>query len=161
MGDTVDIRSHRFGDVSWIAHRQAALYRDSYGWGGAFEAMVTGIAADFLKSHDPAREHCWVATRGDQILGSVFLVRVDDHVAKLRMLYVEPAARGLGIGRKLVDTCMAFARSAGYGHMVLWTNDCLTEARGLYDRLGFVLTSEQPHCDFGPPMVGQMLERDL
>jgi GNAT superfamily N-acetyltransferase len=157
----VVIRSHRIGDVSWIAHRQATLYRDDYGWNAHFEVLVAEIAEEFLKSHDPAREHCWVAERGGAIIGSVFLVRVDDRVAKLRLLYVEPAARGLGLGRRLVEECINFARAAGYRRMTLWTNDCLVEARKLYDSLGFDLVSEHPHSDFGPPMVGQVLERDL
>ena len=161
MSGAVEIRSHRMGDVSWIVHRHATLYRDEYGWGPGFEALVAEIAADFLKSHDPAREHCWVAVRDGEILGSVFLVDAGDGVAKLRLLYVEPSARGLGIGRRLVDTCMEFARAAGYRRMILWTNDCLVEARRLYDRLGFVQTGEEPHSDFGPPMVGQVLEREL
>jgi GNAT superfamily N-acetyltransferase len=157
----VVIRSHRMGDVSWAAHRHAVIYRDSYGWDARFEAMVTEIAAAFLKAHDPAREHCWVAERDGAILGAVFLVRAGDRLAKLRMLYVEPAARGLGIGRRLVETCMDFARAAGYRRMTLWTNDCLAEARALYGSLGFELVSEHPHADFGPPMVGQVLERGL
>jgi GNAT superfamily N-acetyltransferase len=160
-GAPVTIRSHRMGDVSWIVHRHATLYRDEYGWQAPFEALVMQVAADFLKAHDPAREHCWVAERKGAILGSVFLVRRDDRVARLRLLYVEPSARGLGIGRRLVERCMDFARSAGYRRITLWTNDCLTEARALYDSLGFEQVSEQPHSDFGPPMVGQVLERDL
>jgi GNAT superfamily N-acetyltransferase len=155
------IRSHRIGDVTWAVHRQATLYRDDYGWNAHFETLVAEIAAEFLKSHDPAREHCWVAERDGAILGSVFLVRVDDSVAKLRLLYVEPTARGLGLGGRLVEQCMDFARKAGYRRMTLWTNDCLIEARKLYDSLGFELISEHPHSDFGPAMVGQVLERDL
>jgi len=157
----VVIRGHRMGDVSWVLHRQAALYRDEYGWNATFEALVLEIGAAFLKDHDPAREHCWVAERSGAILGSVFLVRADGGVGKLRLLYVEPSARGLGIGRRLVEECMAFARAAGYRRMTLWTDDCLVEARRLYDSLGFEQVGEQPHSDFGPPMVGQVLERDL
>jgi len=157
----VVIRPHRMGDASWILHRHATLYRDDYGWNAHFETLVAEIIADFLKRHDPAREQCWVAERGGAVLGSVFLVRADDRVAKLRLLYVEPAARGLGLGRRLVETCLDFARAAGYRRITLWTNDCLTEARRLYDSLGFEQVSEQPHSDFGPKMVGQVLERDL
>jgi GNAT superfamily N-acetyltransferase len=137
------------------------LYRDDYGWNGNFETLVAGIAAEFLKSHDPAREHCWVAERGGAILGSVFLVRVDDRLAKLRLLYVEPTARGLGLGRRLVEECINFTKAAGYRQMTLWTNDCLIEARNLYASFGFKLVSEHPHSDFGPPMVGQEYELDL
>lgn len=157
----VVIRAQRMGEVSWVAHRHATLYRDAYGWDGRFETMVTQVAADFLKSHDGACEQCWVAERGGAILGSVTLVRADERVAKLRLLYVEPAARGLGLGRRLVEHCLAFARAAGYRRITLWTNDCLTEACALYQSLGFALVSEHPHSDFGPPMVGQVLERDL
>jgi DNA-binding MarR family transcriptional regulator/GNAT superfamily N-acetyltransferase len=157
----VTIRSHRNGEVSWIVHRQATLYRDEYGWNERFEGLVAEVAANFLKSHDPAREHCWVAERGGAILGSVFLVDFGHGVAKLRLLYVEPAARGQGIGRRLVEECLGFARRAGYRRMTLWTNDCLTDARRLYDSLGFEQVAEGPHSDFGPPMVGQVLERDL
>lgn len=157
----VVIRSHRMGDVNWVIHRQVALYRDGYGWDQRFEALVTEIGADFLKTYDPACERCWVAEQGGRILGSVFLVRADEHVGKLRLLYVEPSARGLGIGRRLVEECMSFARAAGYRRMTLWTNDCLTEARRLYDSLGFVQVGEEPHSNFGPPMVGQVLEREL
>ena len=156
-----EIRSHRMGDIGWIIHRHATLYRDEYGWTPAFEALVAEVAADFLKSHDPRREHCWVAERDGAILGSVFLVDAGDRVAKLRLLYVEPTARGLGLGRQLVETCIDFARAAGYRRMTLWTNDILTTARHIYDSLGFELVSESPHSDFGPPMVGQVLERPL
>jgi GNAT superfamily N-acetyltransferase len=160
-GTAAIIRSHRTGDVSWVLHRQAALYRDEYGWNQRFEALVLEIGAAFLKAHDPACEHCWVAERDGAILGSVFLVRADERVAKLRLLYVEPSARGLGIGRRLVEECIGFARAAGYRRMTLWTNDCLVEARRLYDSLGFGQVSEHPHSDFGPAMVGQVLERDI
>lgn len=149
------------GDIGWIIHRHATLYRDEYGWTPAFEALVAEVAADFLKSHDPEREHCWVAEQDGALLGSVFLVSAGDRIAKLRLLYVEPAARGMGLGRRLVEECMRFARAAGYRRMTLWTNDVLVGARRLYDALGFELISEQPHSDFGPPMVGQVLERDL
>jgi len=157
----VVIRGHRLGEIGWIVHRHATLYRDEYGWDTRFEALVAEIAADFLKTHDPAREHCWVADQAGVILGSVFLVRVDDAVAKLRLLYIEPEARGLGLGRRLVDECIEFARATGYRRMTLWTNDCLVAARRLYDSFGFELVSEHPHSDFGPPMVGHVLERDL
>jgi GNAT superfamily N-acetyltransferase len=149
------------GDVGWIVHRHATLYRDEYGWTPAFEALVAEVAADFLKSHDPRREHCWVAEREGVILGSVFLVDAGGGVAKLRLLYVEPSGRGLGLGRKLVETCIGFAHAAGYRRMTLWTNDVLTAARHIYDSLGFELVSESPHSDFGPPMIGQILERRL
>jgi GNAT superfamily N-acetyltransferase len=149
------------GDVGWILHRHATLYRDEYGWTPAFEALVAEVAADFLKSHDPEREHCWVAERDGVLLGSVFLVDAGDGVAKLRLLYVEPSGRGLGLGRKLVETCIGFARAAGYRRMTLWTNDVLVAARHIYDSLGFELVSESPHSDFGPTMIGQVLERPL
>jgi DNA-binding MarR family transcriptional regulator/GNAT superfamily N-acetyltransferase len=155
------IRPHRMGDISWVIHRQTVLYRDEYGWGIKFEELIAEIAAEFLKSHDPACEHCWVAERAGAIVGSVFLVRAGDQLAKLRLLYVEPDARGAGIGGLLVDECMRFARATGYLRMTLWTNDVLTAARRIYETRGFKLISEAPHSDFGPAMVGQVFECEL
>ena len=157
----VSLRPHRIGDMGWITSRQAALYAAEYGWNDEFEALVAEITASFLRSFDPARERCWVADRDGEILGSVFLVRADDTLAKLRLLYVEPEARGLGVGARLVDACIAFAREAGYATVTLWTNDILSAARRIYQRAGFVLVEEENHHSFGHDLVGQNWTLDL
>jgi DNA-binding MarR family transcriptional regulator/GNAT superfamily N-acetyltransferase len=161
MGEPWLIRSHRPGDIGWIIHRHGVLYSRDYGWNSNFEGFVAEIAGKFAQSHDANREHCWIAERRGEIIGSVFLMRQDDEVAKLRLLYVEPTARGLGVGRRLVEQCLHFARSAGYRRIVLWTNDVLTSARRIYEAAGFQLTAEEPHRMFGPPMVGQTWELEL
>jgi GNAT superfamily N-acetyltransferase len=155
------MRSHRPGDIGWIIHRHGVLYSRDYGWNSSFEGFVAEIAGKFSQSHDPNREHCWIAERRSEIIGSVFLMRQDDEVAKLRLLYVEPTARGLGVGRRLVEQCLHFGRDAGYRRIVLWTNDVLISARRIYEAAGFRLTAEEPHHMFGPPMVGQTWELEL
>jgi DNA-binding MarR family transcriptional regulator/predicted N-acetyltransferase YhbS len=155
------IRPHRPGDIGWIVHRHGVLYSRAYGWNANFEGFVAEIAGKFAQSHDASREHCWIAERRGEIIGSVFVMRQDDQTAKLRLLYVEPAARGLGVGRRLVEQCLHFAGSAGYRRVVLWTNDCLTSARRIYEAAGFRLVAEKRHCMFGPPMVGQDWELKL
>lgn len=166
LGDPTDsatfiLRDPVPGDMGWIIHRQAALYAQEYDWDWTFEALISGIAGDFITNFDPAYERCWVAEREGEIVGSVFVVRQDETVAKLRMLYVEPAARGLGLGRRLVDECLRFAREKGYARMVLWTNANLVAARRIYEAAGFALTDEDPHHSFGHDLVGQIFERDL
>jgi DNA-binding MarR family transcriptional regulator/GNAT superfamily N-acetyltransferase len=152
----VNLRDPEPGDLGWIIHRQAALYAEEYGWDWTYEALVAKILADFVATFDPAREQAWVAIAGGSIVGSIFLMRGDaPDVAKLRLLYVEKSARGLGVGRKLVDACVARARQAGYAELRLWTNSVLVSARRIYEAAGFVLIDETPHCSFGQDLVGQ------
>ena len=149
------------GDLGWVVQSQAHFYATAYGWDARFEALVAEIAAKFIRDFIPGKERGWIARAGGRPVGSVFVVREDDATAKLRLLYVDAAARGQGLGARLVEECLAFAQGAGYRRMVLWTNDNLISARRIYQGLGFTLTSEEPHSDFGPPLVGQMWEREL
>ena len=149
------------GDIGWVIERHGALYAAEYGFDHRFEALVAGVAGAFLAEHDPARERAWIAHRNGIALGSVFLVRKTDDIGKLRLLLVEPSARGLGIGKRLVDDCIGFARHAGYRRLTLWTNDILLAARNIYRAAGFQLVSSAPHSDFGPPMVGEEWELGL
>jgi len=155
------LRDPQPGDMGWIVHRQAVLYAQEYGWNTEYEALVAEIVARFVRDFDSAWERCWIAEQDGKVVGSVFLVRQDETTAKLRLLYVDPCARGLGIGTRLVDECLRFARRVGYRKMVLWTNSVLTDARRIYDRAGFELVEEEPHHSFGKDLVGQVLAREL
>lgn len=157
----VTIRPHRVGDIAFIVHRQARLYAGEYGWNGEYEALASIIAGNFLKDFKPGREYCWVAERNGAIAGSVFLVEASKETAKLRLLYVEPSARGLGLGRTLVRRCIAFARDAGYSRLELWTNDVLAAARAIYQAEGFSLAAEEKHHSFGKDLTGQTWTLDL
>jgi DNA-binding MarR family transcriptional regulator/N-acetylglutamate synthase-like GNAT family acetyltransferase len=155
------IRPPRAGEVTLTAARQAALYAAEYGWDARFEVLVARIAADFLEQFDPARERCWIAERHGEVVGSIYVVQQARTVAKLRMLYVEPGARGLGIGRRLVEEALAFARERNYRKVVLWTHDVLVAARRLYRDLGFAKAGTETHEDFGVPVVAETWELPL
>jgi DNA-binding MarR family transcriptional regulator/GNAT superfamily N-acetyltransferase len=151
----ITLRPHTVGDMGWVIWRHAVLYALEYGWDERFEALVAGIAADFIKDFDPARERCWIAERAGDTVGSVFLVKGEDDVAKLRLLLIEPSVRGQGLGRRLVDECIGFARAAGYREVTLWTQSVLTAARGIYAACGFELTESRPHQEIGVDLVGE------
>ncbi|HEY4172172.1 MAG TPA: bifunctional helix-turn-helix transcriptional regulator/GNAT family N-acetyltransferase [Rhodopila sp.] len=157
----VTLRPYRIGDLGWIAHRQSILYAEEYDWDETYEALAAAILASFVKQHDARCERGWIAERDGETVGSVFLMRGSDSIAKLRLLYVEPTARGLGVGRQLVDVCIDFARRAGYRTLTLWTNDVLVPARRIYDAAGFVRVVEEPHHSFGKDLVGETWDLTL
>jgi DNA-binding MarR family transcriptional regulator/N-acetylglutamate synthase-like GNAT family acetyltransferase len=157
----VMLRSHRVGDMGWVISRQAAAYAAEYNWDISYEALVAEICAQFIKTYDTAREHCWIAEVGGEPVGSIFLVKATDEIAKLRLLLVEKKARGLGVGSALVEQCIQGARERGYSKMTLWTQSILVAARGIYQSAGFRLLKEEKHHSFGADLVGETWERDL
>ena len=158
----ITLREHRPGDMGWIVERHAVLYHEQDGWGAPFEALVAGIVKDFLESFDPGRERCWIAERGGERVGCVFVVKQSASVAKLRLLIVEPSARGAGLGRRLVDECIAFSRAKGYKKLVLWTHAHLLAARSIYRAAGFrKLPKTEVHDTFGPKAVSEFWELKL
>ncbi|WLD94606.1 bifunctional helix-turn-helix transcriptional regulator/GNAT family N-acetyltransferase [Alkalihalobacillus sp. AL-G] len=155
------LREHQSGDMGWIVYKHGVLYADEYGWGTNFEALVSQLAADFIKNYRPERERCWIAEMNGENVGSVLLTEESETAARLRLLLVDPKARGLGLGTKLVEECIQFARRKGYKTLVLWTNDVLTEARNIYKKTGFQLIAEEKHSKFGDEMTGETWELKL
>ncbi|MGY3621315.1 bifunctional helix-turn-helix transcriptional regulator/GNAT family N-acetyltransferase [Bradyrhizobium sp. USDA 10063] len=155
------LRDPRPGDMGWVVQSHGALYASEYGFDSSFEALVAEIAAKFLTSFDASRERCWIADLDGMPVGSVFLVRHSDDIAKLRLLLVDPAGRGQGLGKRLVGECITFARACGYRKITLWTQSILVAARKIYQDAGFVLVKSQPHRSFGQDLVGETWERAL
>ncbi len=147
--------------MGWVLARHAALYAEERGWGRAFELLVAEIVTEFMRSFDPQREACWIAETDGEPAGTVMLVNGGGDVAKLRLLLVEPRARGLGVGSRLVEECIRFARHAGYRKITLWTQSILTDARAVYQRAGFAKVAEERHCSFGVDLVGETWELEL
>jgi DNA-binding MarR family transcriptional regulator/GNAT superfamily N-acetyltransferase len=155
------LRTHRPGDMGWVIGAHGALYAKEYGWNEDFEALVAEIAVQFIRKFDPERERCWMAEMDGEPVGSVFLVQTSKTVAKLRLLIIDPKARGFGLGKRLVGECIAHARKLGYRKLTLWTQDTLLAARHIYKEAGFKLVTTEPHCSFGVDLVGEYWELKL
>ena len=157
----VRLRKHRPGDMGWVVQRHGELYWKEFGYDERFEALVAGIVSGFINTFDAARERCWIAERKGKRLGAVFLVSKSDQEAQLRLLLVDPAARGRGLGKRLVRECVRFARRCGYRKLVLWTQSELAAARGIYEKAGFRLVSKEPHNSFGKSLTGEYWQLQL
>jgi DNA-binding MarR family transcriptional regulator/GNAT superfamily N-acetyltransferase len=149
------LRPHRPGDMGWVTSANATIYAREYGWDITYEALVAKVTAEFIENFDPKRERCWIAELDGERVGSAFVVRKSDEIAKLRLLIIDPRARGLGLGKRLVEECLRFAKDSGYKSMTLWTQSILTAARGIYARAGFKLVAEEPHHSFGADLIGE------
>ena len=158
---TLLLRPPRAGDIGHVVQRHGALYAEEYGWDWTFEALVAQVAAEFIMQYKPTRDRCWIAELNGRVVGSTFVVEKSDAIAKLRLVYVEPDARGHGIARHLLEAALAFATTAGYTQMMLWTNHNLTAARSLYAAAGFTMTLEEPYRGFGHDLVGETWHRPL
>jgi DNA-binding MarR family transcriptional regulator/N-acetylglutamate synthase-like GNAT family acetyltransferase len=160
-GPAYILRPPKPGDFGWVVSRHAELYLQEYGWGEPFEGLCAGIVADFANKNDPARERCWIAERDGEPVGSIFLVKDNDTVARIRLLLVDPKGRGLGIGKRLVEECVSFARAAGYSQVTLWTHSVLSAARHIYERAGFTLTSSEKRHTWGKDVVAEFWDLAL
>lgn len=155
------LRSPEPGDLGWVIHRHGVLYAEEYRWNEQFEALVAQVVAEFITHFKPEQERCWIAEMNGEIVGSVFVVQASDTVAKLRLLLIEPKARGLGLGTRLVEECIRFARRRGYQKLVLWTNSVLAAARHIYEKTGFKLVAQEAHHSFGQDLIGETWELAL
>ena len=158
---SIHLRPHRPGDIGWVISRHGALYAEEFGWDASFEALVARIGADFIDKFQPGLERAWIAERKGQRVGGVFIVRKSQTVAKLRLLLIEPEARGLGLGKRLVNECITFSRAAGYRKITLWTHDVLVAARAVYQKAGFILISSEPNQAFGKSLNTEVWELKL